>query len=89
VDTATAAIQDGGVSLKVDTQHLRDVSFRTNSMYQFIGELLIRPDNDVQLSFLLKLFISLIFIQNRNNSASCSLLSRQFYKRASEGTSTG
>jgi CST complex subunit TEN1 len=55
VDTATAVIQDGGVRLKVDTEHLRDVSFRTNSMYRFIGELLIRPDNDVQLSLVLKL----------------------------------
>jgi hypothetical protein len=52
-----AVIQDGSVRLKVDTQHLRDVSFlRTNSMYQFIGELLLRLDNDVQLSFLLKLW---------------------------------
>ncbi|GJN24550.1 hypothetical protein PR202_gb12297 [Eleusine coracana subsp. coracana] len=53
VDSATAVIQDGNMSLKVDTQHLRDVSFRTNSMYQFIGELVIRLDNDVQLPFLL------------------------------------
>ncbi|TVU09776.1 hypothetical protein EJB05_43271 [Eragrostis curvula] len=49
VDSATAIIQDGSLSLKVDTQHLRDISFRTNSMYQFIGELLIRADNDAIL----------------------------------------
>ncbi|TVU41438.1 hypothetical protein EJB05_14955, partial [Eragrostis curvula] len=49
MDSAIAIIQDGSVSLKVDTQHLRDVSFRTNSMYQFIGELLIRADNDAIL----------------------------------------
>jgi hypothetical protein len=52
VDSATAVIQDGSVSLKIDTQNLRDISFRTNSAYQFIGELLIRAHNDVQLSFL-------------------------------------
>ncbi|CAL5066985.1 unnamed protein product [Urochloa decumbens] len=49
VDSATAVIQDGSVSLKIDTQNLRDVSFRTNSVYQFIGELLIREDNEVIL----------------------------------------
>ncbi|KAF0907453.1 hypothetical protein E2562_017386 [Oryza meyeriana var. granulata] len=47
LNSAIAVIQDGGTSLKVDTQHLRDISFRTNSTYQFIGELLIKPDNDV------------------------------------------
>lgn len=49
VDSATAVIQDGSVSLKVDTQHLRDISFRMNSAYQFIGELQIREDNDAIL----------------------------------------
>ncbi|RLN09248.1 uncharacterized protein C2845_PM11G16770 [Panicum miliaceum] len=49
VDSATAVIQDGGVSLKVDTQNLRDISFRTNSAYQFIGELLIHADNEAIL----------------------------------------
>lgn len=49
VESAIAVIQDGSASLKVDTQHLRDISFRTNSTYQFIGELLIRPDNDAIL----------------------------------------
>ncbi|XP_062186617.1 CST complex subunit TEN1-like isoform X2 [Phragmites australis] len=49
VDSAIAVIQDGSVSLKVDTQHLRDISFRTNLTYQFIGELLIHPDNDAIL----------------------------------------
>ncbi|XP_025801242.1 CST complex subunit TEN1 isoform X1 [Panicum hallii] len=46
VDSATAIIQDGSVSLKVDTQNLRDISFRTNSAYQFIGELLIHAENE-------------------------------------------
>ena len=50
VDSATAVIQDGSVSLKVDTQNLRDISFRTNSAYQFIGELLIHADNEVHSS---------------------------------------
>ena len=50
VDSATAVIQDGSVSLKVDTQNLRDISFRTNSAYQFIGELLIHADNEVHRS---------------------------------------
>ncbi|CAN6193667.1 unnamed protein product [Urochloa humidicola] len=49
VDSATAVIEDGNMSLKVNTQLLRDVSFRTNSAYQFIGELLICPDNIVIL----------------------------------------
>ncbi|CAL5061989.1 unnamed protein product [Urochloa decumbens] len=39
----------GTVSLKIDTKNLRDVSFRTNSAYQFIGELLIRADNEAIL----------------------------------------
>ena len=47
VDSAAAVIQDGSVSLKVDTQNLRDISFRTNSAYQFIGGLLIQADNEV------------------------------------------
>jgi hypothetical protein len=47
LNSAIAVIQDGGASLKVDTQNLREISFRTNSTYQFIGELLIKPDNDV------------------------------------------
>lgn len=49
VDSATAVIQDGSVSLKVDTQHLRDVSLRLNSTYQFIGELQIHQDNEAIL----------------------------------------
>ncbi|CAL5083696.1 unnamed protein product [Urochloa decumbens] len=49
VDSAIAVIQDGSVSLKIDTKNLRDVSFRTNSAYQFIGELLIRADNEAIL----------------------------------------
>uniref|UniRef100_A0ACD5UPJ2 Uncharacterized protein n=1 Tax=Avena sativa TaxID=4498 RepID=A0ACD5UPJ2_AVESA len=49
VDSAFAVIRDGSASLKVDTQHLRDITFRSNSTYQFIGELLIRPNGDAIL----------------------------------------
>ncbi|KAL6880580.1 hypothetical protein ACP4OV_012145 [Aristida adscensionis] len=49
VDSAIAIIQDGSVSLRINTQHLRDINFRPNSTYQFIGELLILPDNDAVL----------------------------------------
>nr|CAB3505076.1 unnamed protein product [Digitaria exilis] len=49
MDSATAVIKDGSVSLKIDTQNLRDVSFRTNSAYQFIGELQIHADNEAIL----------------------------------------
>ncbi|KAJ6775414.1 CST COMPLEX SUBUNIT TEN1 [Salix purpurea] len=36
-------------TLKIDTQHLRDISFRIGSTYQLIGELLIQPDNEAIL----------------------------------------
>ncbi|XP_047061991.1 CST complex subunit TEN1-like [Lolium rigidum] len=49
VDSAVAVIQDGSAKLKVDTQHLRDISFRCSSTYQFIGELLIQPNSDAIL----------------------------------------
>ncbi|ERN03343.1 hypothetical protein AMTR_s00003p00242540 [Amborella trichopoda] len=49
VDTAVAVIVDGNVSLRIDTQHLRDVHFRLGSFYQFIGELVIQPDNNAIL----------------------------------------
>ncbi|KAF7001097.1 hypothetical protein CFC21_016832 [Triticum aestivum] len=47
VDSAVVVIQDGSARLKIDTQNLRDISFRSNSTFQFIGELLIQPNNDV------------------------------------------
>lgn len=49
VDSAVAVIQDGSERLKIDTQNLRDISFRSNSTFQFIGELLIQPNNDAIL----------------------------------------
>ncbi|KAM0827027.1 hypothetical protein ACQ4PT_068449 [Festuca glaucescens] len=49
VDSAVAVIQDGSAKLKVDTQHLRDISFRCSSTYQFIGELLIQQNSDAIL----------------------------------------
>uniref|UniRef100_A0A453A367 Uncharacterized protein n=1 Tax=Aegilops tauschii subsp. strangulata TaxID=200361 RepID=A0A453A367_AEGTS len=49
VDSAVAVIRDGSATLRIDTQHLREIGFRSGSMFQFIGELLIRPNNDVIL----------------------------------------
>ncbi|KAH8507244.1 hypothetical protein H0E87_009669 [Populus deltoides] len=49
VETAIAVVADGNATLKIDTQHLRDISFRIGSVYQFIGELLIQPDSEVRV----------------------------------------
>ncbi|KAM3413275.1 hypothetical protein ACQJBY_004444 [Aegilops geniculata] len=49
LDSAVAVIRDGSATLKIDTQHLRDISFRSGSMFQFIGELLIQPNDDAIL----------------------------------------
>ncbi|XP_008233390.1 PREDICTED: CST complex subunit TEN1-like [Prunus mume] len=49
VETAIATIIDGSDSFKINTQHLRELSFRVGSVYQFIGELLIQPDNEAVL----------------------------------------
>ncbi|KAF3454053.1 hypothetical protein FNV43_RR04500 [Rhamnella rubrinervis] len=49
VETAIAVIVDGSTSLKINTQHLRDLSFRLGSIYQFIGELLLQTDNEAVL----------------------------------------
>ncbi|CAH1453378.1 CST complex subunit TEN1 isoform X2 [Lactuca sativa] len=45
VESAIAIIADGGVTLAVDTQHLR-LNLRVGSLYQFIGELSIQPNNE-------------------------------------------
>lgn len=47
METAIAVIADGNAILKIDTQHLRDLHFRVGSMYQFIGELSIRVNEEV------------------------------------------
>ncbi|OVA02601.1 hypothetical protein BVC80_9091g108 [Macleaya cordata] len=47
--TSTAVIVDGSYKLKIDAQHLRDLNFQVGSTYQFIGELLIQPDNEAVL----------------------------------------
>lgn len=53
VETALAIIVDGGARLKVNTDHLRDLSFRVGSIYQFIGELSInQPENEVNFILL-------------------------------------
>ncbi|KAB2630629.1 hypothetical protein D8674_008148 [Pyrus ussuriensis x Pyrus communis] len=49
VETANATIVDESERLKIDTKHLRELSFRVGSIYQFIGELLIQPDNEVNI----------------------------------------
>ncbi|XP_010528911.1 PREDICTED: CST complex subunit TEN1 [Tarenaya hassleriana] len=49
VETAVALVADGETVLNVDTQHLRDLSFRVGSIYQFIGELHIEPGNEAIL----------------------------------------
>ncbi|KDP44431.1 hypothetical protein JCGZ_16264 [Jatropha curcas] len=49
VETAIAIIVDGNAILKIDTQHLRNLSFRIGSIYQFIGELHIQSDNEIIL----------------------------------------
>ncbi|KAG7585496.1 hypothetical protein ISN45_Aa02g008590 [Arabidopsis thaliana x Arabidopsis arenosa] len=50
VETAIGVIEDGDKSLKINTQNLRDVSFRVGSIYQFIGELHIeQPNNEAIL----------------------------------------
>ncbi|KAG6775004.1 hypothetical protein POTOM_018426 [Populus tomentosa] len=54
VETAIAVVADGNATLKIDTQHLRDISFRIGSTYQFIGELLIQPDNEVLFQAILQ-----------------------------------
>lgn len=48
VETAIAIIVDGNVNLKIDTQHLIELSIRIGSIYQFIGELLVQSDNEVK-----------------------------------------
>ncbi|XP_031736410.1 CST complex subunit TEN1 isoform X2 [Cucumis sativus] len=49
VETAIAIIVDGNVNLKIDTQHLIELSIRIGSIYQFIGELLVQSDNEAIL----------------------------------------
>lgn len=49
VETAIAVVVDGSAKLKINTEHLREISFRIGSIYQFIGELRIQPDNEAVL----------------------------------------
>ncbi|XP_061371964.1 CST complex subunit TEN1 [Gastrolobium bilobum] len=46
LETGLATVIDGNDVLKVSTEHLRDLTFQVGSVYQFIGELLILPDNE-------------------------------------------
>ncbi|MQL80770.1 hypothetical protein Taro_013229 [Colocasia esculenta] len=47
--SAVAVIVDGSSSLSVDTEHLRNITFRVGCLYQFIGELVLLPNNDAIL----------------------------------------
>ena len=47
METAIAVIADQSAILKIDTQHLRELSFQVGSIFQFIGELYIQPHNEV------------------------------------------
>ncbi|KAG9458472.1 hypothetical protein H6P81_002980 [Aristolochia fimbriata] len=49
VHTSVAVIVDESVNLKIDTQHLRNLSLRVGSTYQFIGELRILLDTGAML----------------------------------------
>ncbi|KAF8401419.1 hypothetical protein HHK36_012358 [Tetracentron sinense] len=49
VETAIAIISDGSARLKINTEHLRDLNFRVGSIYQFIGELVIEPNNETMM----------------------------------------
>ncbi|KAF4359289.1 hypothetical protein F8388_009946 [Cannabis sativa] len=49
VETAIAMVVDGSAKLKINTEHLRNLSLRIGSFYQFIGELLIQPDNEARV----------------------------------------
>jgi len=48
LETGVATVIDGNDILKVNTEHLKDIKFQVGSLYQFIGELLIRTDNEVR-----------------------------------------
>ncbi|CAN1354937.1 CST complex subunit TEN1 [Linum perenne] len=49
IETGVATLVDGDAKLEIDTQHLRELTFRTGSTFLFIGELLIKPDNEAVL----------------------------------------
>ncbi|KAF6996366.1 hypothetical protein CFC21_012711 [Triticum aestivum] len=46
VDSAVVVIRDGSATLKIDTQHLRDIGFQSTAPFIGVGELLIRPNDD-------------------------------------------
>ncbi|KAM1784637.1 hypothetical protein ACFX12_037633 [Malus domestica] len=47
VETTFATIVNESERLKIDSKHLQELSFQVGSVYQFIGELLIQPNNEV------------------------------------------
>lgn len=48
LETGLATIIDGDNSLIVTIENLKDLNFQVDSVYQFIGELLIQPDHEVR-----------------------------------------
>ncbi|XP_012569507.1 CST complex subunit TEN1 [Cicer arietinum] len=46
LETGLATIIDGDNSLIVTIENLKDLNFQVDSVYQFIGELLIQPDHE-------------------------------------------
>ncbi|KAK2419052.1 CST complex subunit TEN1 [Trifolium repens] len=45
LETGLATVNYGSDILKVSIEQLKDLKFQVGSVYQFIGELLIQPDN--------------------------------------------
>lgn len=56
-ETGLAIVIDGNDILKVNAEHLTDLTFQVGSVYQFIGELLIQPDNEVCASVLVNVWL--------------------------------
>ncbi|KAK2990308.1 hypothetical protein RJ640_014760 [Escallonia rubra] len=48
VEAGIATLADGSATLKIDTQHLH-LNLRVGSLYQFIGELFFKPNNEAVL----------------------------------------
>ncbi|KAL6990017.1 hypothetical protein U1Q18_015769 [Sarracenia purpurea var. burkii] len=55
IEPAVALIIDGNATLKIDTKHL-NINLQVGSIYQFIGELLIQPSNEVLKSWLVMIW---------------------------------
>ncbi|KAF3597781.1 hypothetical protein DY000_02020435 [Brassica cretica] len=80
VETAIGVIEDGEKSLKINTQHLRDVSFRVGSVYQFLGELHIEPNNERTVAMAPPPWNPEASLVSPRRSPSCALPIRQWLK---------